>query len=321
MEKKEEGLKPFISLILSTKIPKMALTIGLIGSVITTLVSLSIPLLTRELVDGFSAASLSLSLMITIGIVFIVQAVIDGFSTYMLAAVGQRIVAKLREKMWLKLVRLPVRFFDTRASGESVSRVVNDTGVVKDLISQHFPQFITGVISIIGATTILFIMDWKMTLLMFIAVPVTTIVMIPIGKRMQKVSRNLQDETAVFSGKIQQTLSEIRLMKASTAEQFEETKGKTRNYEFIRIWLKRSTDFCFNRSAYVHRHYVRHCDHNRLWRNSCCRRINVNWIARRLFALSFSNYIPDYVLRDVLHPNCKRRKARLSVLLRYWMCR
>lgn len=226
MEKKTVGLKPFLSLILSTKIPKTALTLGLIGSVITTLVSLSIPLLTRELVDGFSMASLSLTLMLVIGIVFIVQAVIDGFSNYLLAAVGQRIVAKLREQMWLKLVRLPVRFFDTRASGESVSRVINDTGIVKDLISQHFPQFITGVISIMGAVTILFIMDWKMTLLMFIAVPVTTIVMFPIGSQMQKVSRNLQDETAVFSGKIQQTLSEIRLMKASTAEQFEETKGK-----------------------------------------------------------------------------------------------
>lgn len=243
MEKKNEGLKPFISLILSTKIPKMALTVGLIGSVITTLVSLSIPLLTRELVDGFSAASLNLILMIAIGIVFIVQAIIDGFSTYLIAAVGQRIVAKLREKMWLKLVRLPVRFFDTRASGETVSRVVNDTGIVKDLISQHFPQFITGIISIIGAVTILFIMDWKMTLLMFIAVPVTTLVMIPIGNQMQKVSRNLQDETAVFSGKIQQTLSEIRLMKSSTAEPFEETKGKQGIANLLRYGLKEARIF------------------------------------------------------------------------------
>src|SRR5699024_10395449 len=111
------------------------------------------------------------------------------------------------------------------ASGETVSRVVNDTNIVKDLITDHFPQFVTGIISIIGAVTILLIMDWKMTLIMMLAVPITVAVMIPLGRRMAKLSRDLQDETAVFTGHVQQTLSEVRLMKASNAEQNEEQKG------------------------------------------------------------------------------------------------
>ncbi|MDQ0272653.1 ABC transporter ATP-binding protein [Cytobacillus purgationiresistens] len=225
MDQKQNGLKPFFSLILSTKIPKFAIIVGLIASVITTIVGLAIPLLTRELVDGFSLASLSLSFIFLIAAVFILQAVIDGVSTYLLAAAGQQIVAQLREKMWTKLIRLPISYFDKQQSGESVSRVVNDTGIVKDLISQHFPQFISGLISIIGAVTILLIMDWKMTLIMLLAVPFTLIIMIPLGKTMAKVSRGLQDETATFSGNIQQTLGEIRLMKSSNAEQFEENKG------------------------------------------------------------------------------------------------
>ncbi|CAH0346653.1 ABC transporter ATP-binding protein [Bacillus sp. CECT 9360] len=225
MKTQKDGLKPFITLILSTNIPKLMLTIGLIGSIFTTLVGLSIPLLTRELVDGFSAASISIPIIIAIAVVFILQGVIDGVSTYLLAAVGQRIVASLRKQMWVKLIRLPVSYFDKQQSGESVSRVVNDTGIVKDLISQHFPQFITGVISIIGAIIILLIMDWKMTLLMLITVPLTMAIMMPLGGKMAKISRGLQDETATFSGNIQQTISEIRLMKSSTAEKFEEEKG------------------------------------------------------------------------------------------------
>ncbi len=225
MGKQRNGIKPFISLIISTNIPRLALTIGLIGSIITTLVGLSIPLLTRELVDGFSIESMSMLLIVAIGLVFILQAVIDGISTYLLAAVGQRIVARLREQMWMKLIRMPVSYFDKTNSGESVSRVVNDTGIVKDLISQHFPQFISGLISIIGAVAILLIMDWKMTLMMLIAVPITILLMMPLGSKMAKISRSLQDETAMFTGNIQQTLSEIRLMKSSTAESFEEQKG------------------------------------------------------------------------------------------------
>ncbi|WP_368505351.1 ABC transporter ATP-binding protein [Alkalihalophilus sp. As8PL] len=239
----QKNLKPFISLILSTKIPKLALTLGLIGSLITTLVGLSIPLLTRELVDGFSVDSISVVLIVILGVVFILQAVIDGLSMYLLAYVGQKIVAKLREKMWFKLLRLPVNYFDKKTSGESVSRVVNDTGIVKDLISQHFPNFISGIITIIGALIILFIMDWKMTLLMFISVPVTAAILIPLGRKMAKISRGLQDETATFTGSVQQTLSEIRLMKASNAEKMEEAKGLTGINTLLGFGLRESRIF------------------------------------------------------------------------------
>ncbi|WP_404407580.1 ABC transporter ATP-binding protein [Jeotgalibacillus malaysiensis] len=225
MAQNDTGMKPFIQLILSTKIPRLALTLGLVGSILTTLVGLTIPLLTRELVDGFSV-SLSGWLVAAIAIVFIVQALIDGGSTYLLGYTGQVVVARLREQMWEKMIRLPVSYYDQKASGESVSRVVNDTGIVKDLISQHFPQFITGIITIFGAVIILLVMDWRMTLLMLISVPVTVGIMIPLGRQMSKISRGLQDETADFTGKIQQTLSEIRLMKASNAETFEASKGK-----------------------------------------------------------------------------------------------
>lgn len=227
MKQNKDGLKPFISLILSAKVPKTALIIGLSASLITTLAGLLVPVLTKNLVDGFSVASLSVPLMFGIGAAFIFQAIISGVSIYLLSFVGQKIVARLREKMWVKLIRLPVSYFDKQSSGETVSRIVNDTSVVRDLISNHFPQFISGIISIIGAIVILLIMDWKMTLMMLISVPLTFIIMMPLGRKMAKISRGLQDETAAFTGNIQQTLSEIRLMKASNAEQHEETKGVT----------------------------------------------------------------------------------------------
>ncbi|WP_077624405.1 ABC transporter ATP-binding protein [Sediminibacillus massiliensis] len=215
----------FFSLLLSLNIPKFVLTIGIAGSLLTTMAGLAIPLLTREMVDGFSVESLNTMLITAIVLVFILQAVIDGLSLYALTYVGQKIVAQLREKLWFKLLRLPVHYFDKHTSGETVSRVVNDTGILKDLISQHFPQFIGGIITIIGSIIILFIMDWKMTLLMLIAVPVTVLLIAPLGSRMAKISRKLQDDTANFTASVQQTLSEIRLMKASNAENTEENKG------------------------------------------------------------------------------------------------
>lgn len=227
MEKSQEkiALKPFISLLLSLKIPKWALFTGLAASLITTIVGLVVPLLTKNLVDGFSVDSLSPVLIAGLAVAFILQAVVNGLSIYLLSMVGQKVVAGLRDKMWVKLIRLRVPYFDQQSSGETVSRIVNDTGIVRNLITDHFPQFINGIVSIIGAVIILLVLDWKMTLIMLLAVPVTVAAMIPLGRRMAKISRNLQDETAVFTGHVQQTLSEIRLMKSSTAELVEENKG------------------------------------------------------------------------------------------------
>lgn len=225
MDKQQTSLKPFISLILSTNIPKAALFTGLAASIFTTIAGLAVPILTKNLVDGFSVEAISIPLVIAIAAAFVIQALISGISIYLLSYVGQKVVARLRERMWAKLIRLPVRYFDKQSSGETVSRIVNDTSIVRELITSHFPNFATGIISIIGAVVILLVMDWKMTLLMLISVPLTLAIMMPLGRRMAKISRSLQDETAVFTGHITQTLGEIRLMKASTAEKIEEENG------------------------------------------------------------------------------------------------
>jgi ATP-binding cassette, subfamily B, bacterial AbcA/BmrA len=245
MNNHQNGLKPFISLILSTKLPKLVLTVGLVASLITTLSGLVVPLLTKNLVDGFTVSSLSVPLMIGIGVAFIFQAIVNGVSIYMLSFVGHTIVARLRERMWKKIIKLPVSYFEKQSSGETVSRIVNDTSVVRDLISNHFPQFITGIISIIGAIVILLVMDWKMTLLMLISVPLTLAIMMPLGRKMHKIARGLQDETAIFTGNIQQTIGEIRLMKSSTAEPNEETKGTSGIYKLLGYGLKEARIFAF----------------------------------------------------------------------------
>lgn len=237
------SMKPFFSMILTSGVPRLALTVGLTASLVTTLVGLSIPLLTREMVDGFSANSINLALAGILALVFIVQAVCDGFSTYFLSYAGQKVVASLRERMWFKLLRLPVRYFDEKTSGETVSRVVNDTGIVESLISDHFPQFVSGIITIVGSVIILLIMDWKMTLLMLISVPITTFIMIPLGMKMQRISKTLQDETASFTGHVQQTLSEIRLMKASNAEHTEKKKGLSGISKLFQYGLKEARIF------------------------------------------------------------------------------
>src|SRR5699024_4185078 len=121
---KHSSLNQFFILILSTNIPKFSLFFGLLASVITTLTGLTVTLLTKILVDWFSVASLSPLLIVAIAVAFILQAILGGLSLYLLAAVGQKIVSSLRDKMWTRLIRLPTNFYDKTSSGQVVSRVV-----------------------------------------------------------------------------------------------------------------------------------------------------------------------------------------------------
>nr|WGD94957.1 multidrug resistance ABC transporter ATP-binding protein/permease BmrA [Bacillus subtilis] len=226
-QKSKSKLKPFFALVRRTNPSYGKLAFALALSVVTTLVSLLIPLLTKQLVDDFSMSNLSGTQIGLIALVFFVQAGLSAYATYALNYNGQKIISGLRELLWKKLIKLPVSYFDTNASGETVSRVTNDTMVVKELITTHISGFITGIISVIGSLTILFIMNWKLTLLVLVVVPLAALILVSIGRKMFSISRETQDETARFTGLLNQILPEIRLVKASNAEDVEYGRGKT----------------------------------------------------------------------------------------------
>lgn len=234
----KQDLKRFSQLIWSTKISKGLIAIGLGGSILTTVTQLLIPLATQQFIDGIEFDFFTPWMIATIIAIFLAQVVFNGISNYVLHKIGQRVVAGLREFLWNKVIKLPVSYFDQHASGEIVSRITNDTTIVQNLISSFFPQFVNGVLSLTGIFIILVIMDWQMTVVMLTAVPLALILTRPLGRKMAGVSREMQDKTADFSGSIQQTIAEIRLMKSSTAEAYEKEKGEDDITDLYKLGLK-----------------------------------------------------------------------------------
>ncbi|ETT60207.1 ABC transporter ATP-binding protein [Paenibacillus sp. FSL H8-0457] len=222
---KKAGSQAFFRLLKETKPPMLLLIGAILLNVISTLVGLVIPMFTKSLVDGFSLTDMNRSHVIGLGIAFVVQTIAAGVSIFLLSYTGQKMVAALRERLWKKLLVLPIRYFDHNRSGESVSRMTNDTGVIKSLISDHVAGFFSGIISIVGSIGVLLYLNWKMTLTMFIVIPIAALILVPLGRKMYKISLGMQDETASFTANISQVLSEIRLVKASNAENREYENG------------------------------------------------------------------------------------------------
>ncbi|MFD2370831.1 ABC transporter ATP-binding protein [Brevibacillus sp. GCM10020057] len=225
-ERAKVNWRPFLQLIKETKPSKWRLGIALFFSIATTLVSLLVPLFTRDLVDSFTLSSINRGQIVLLAAAFISQALAGGLSIYLLNHVGQSIVASLRDRLWKKLLVLPVSYYDNHPTGDAISRMTNDTGVVKGLISEHLSNFFTGVIAIIGSIATLLYLDWQMTLVMLVAVPLSFFILFPLGRQMYKISKGLQDETASFTTIMNQVISEIRLVKSSNAEPHEYASGK-----------------------------------------------------------------------------------------------
>ncbi len=217
--------KKFGSLISQKTVSKPLFAVAIVFSVISTVVSLFVPLFAKNFIDGFMGKDFDYSIVFYLLILFAAQVVLSGFAIYMLNLIGLKLVLAIRDKLWNKILYLPIRFFDNTNSGEFVSRMINDTGLIKTLVSDQFPQIINGTITLTGTIIILLVMDAKLTVILFIAIPILILFVAPLGKKLFAISKGLQAETAAFSSKISQVVSNVRLVKATTSENLEVKNG------------------------------------------------------------------------------------------------
>lgn len=232
---KQVKLSDFFHLLNQLDLKKSLFVMGLTFSLVTSVANLVLPLLTRDLVDTSKWDKFNYHSMVIIIVIFVVQLVLGTLGGYILRYFGESVVKSLREKLWNHLLSLPISYFDENKAGESSSRLVNDTGVIKDLIASQFPNFITGAIQLFFSLIILFVMDWQMALLMFTIVPIVVLVLLPVGRIMARLGRKLQSATAEFNGDVSEKLSEVRLIKASNGENFEQKHGQRMIQKIFKI--------------------------------------------------------------------------------------
>jgi ATP-binding cassette subfamily B protein AbcA/BmrA len=236
--KSASNWRGFIRLIMQANPPKLLLGIALGLSIISTLAGLVIPLFTKNVVDSFSISNLNWMQISGMAIAFVGSAVASGVSVYLLNHAGQSVVAGIRERLWKKLLVLPVRYYDNNQTGDTISRMTNDTAVIKGLIAEHMSGFVTGIISIVGSIAVLLFMDWKMTLIMFSVFPIAFLILFPLGRQMFKISKGMQAETASFTSVLNRVLSEIRLVKAANAEPVEYQEGSSGIQRLFKFGLR-----------------------------------------------------------------------------------
>ena len=234
-----------LGLIRRSQFPKKQLIVVFLISIIETITALAVPLLTMNLINDFSTTGFQWNTILIVAIVLILQAILGGLTYYLMRKLGEHVVANLRTELWQHVLHLKVPYFDANESGTTMSRITQDTGVVKELVTEQLVSFVAGIFSIIGAVIVLLWIDWKMTLIMLLAVPITILATIPLAQKMNKIAKANQDELASFSGHLGRVLTNIRLLKTSQTEQDELENGKTRIQHLYGFGLKEAKVLAF----------------------------------------------------------------------------
>ncbi|MBO1219459.1 ABC transporter ATP-binding protein [Mammaliicoccus sciuri] len=218
---------PLLYLLKKVDWPKKLVFTAMTLSILGSLSGLLVPLFTGKLVDTFNAESLDLRMVWLFIGVFLVNAVLSGIGTYLLSKIGEKTIYSIREKLWKHLINLKMSFFDKNESGQLMSRITDDTNVINLFISEKAPSVLPSLLTLIGSIVMLFILDWQMTLMTFLILPIFIGIMVPLGRKMGKISRDTQTEISRFSGILGRVLTEIKLVKVTTSEEkeLEKTKG------------------------------------------------------------------------------------------------
>ena len=220
-----ERFIPLMRLIRRTRIPWPPLTAASVISLADASLGLWIPLLVRDLVASAGDGAISSALVFTLAGVLLLEATLSGVSLYLLAAAGEHLTASLRTDLVGRLIRLPMTFHDDQQSGELVSRTMSDTKSIESLVTEQSIAFLTGLLTMLGALVILFLLDWQLMIVLLGCALGSLLLVLPVAARLQGIGRELQDQQASFSGRLAAVLSEVRLLKASCAEREEEERA------------------------------------------------------------------------------------------------
>ena len=156
--------------------------------------------------------------------IYIIRAILQFIRSYMAHVAGWKVVADVRTAVYEHLQRLSLRFYEDKQTGQLMSRVVNDADLLEHLIAHAVPDVIANTLMLIGVIAVLGTMNWKLTLLSIIPVPLIILAVHWFTKYVRPLFRARQSVLGDLFAALNDNLSGVREIKAFTREEIELTR-------------------------------------------------------------------------------------------------
>lgn len=214
--------------------------VGLILIVIRSLSGLILPWQSKVLLDEVVPSkdpSLLYNLIIIVLLAILVQAVTSFLLTRILSVQAQYLISELRAKVQKKVLSLPIHFFDNTKSGALVSRIMTDVEGVRNLIGTGLVQLVGGTFTAVISLIILIKLNPWMTLFVFVPLSIFGYIALRAFKYIRPIFRTRGKINSEVTGRLTETLSGVRVIKAFNAEEQEHKifeKGVDRLYQNVK---------------------------------------------------------------------------------------
>ncbi len=175
-----------------------------------------------------------LRICIALFVILLLKNITGYFQEILMVYVGENVIRDLRNALYLKFTTLPLSFYHKNKSGELISRATNDVLMAQKCVGVSFTTLLRDPIQIIMFLTVALVLSWKLTLLALVMLPSSLLIIIRIGKGLRKISRRQQEEMAVLTTNLQETVYGIRVIKAFAMEDFENRKFLDRSRELFK---------------------------------------------------------------------------------------
>jgi ATP-binding cassette subfamily B protein/subfamily B ATP-binding cassette protein MsbA len=170
---------------------------------------------------GLADMSYISTLTIIVLIAYLGRAGLQFVRSYVAHVAGWGVVADVRKYIYEHMQRLSLRFYEDKQVGQLMSNVVNDTDLFEQLIAHAIPDVIVNVVTLVGVTIVLLSLNWKLTLLSTVPIPLVILSLRVYAKYVRPAFRNRQKELGNLNALLNDNLSGIREIKAFTREEDE----------------------------------------------------------------------------------------------------
>jgi subfamily B ATP-binding cassette protein MsbA len=200
------------------------LVLALVAIFLGSLLGLAGPYTLQFLIDAvFKQSDRQLLNRITLILIaiFAAQSVIYFVRGYLLAFIGERVMADLRLRLFQHLQSLSLSFFNERRTGELVSRLTNDVSTVRGVVTSDISTALSQFLTFFGALAIIIVTDWRLTVFMFALIPLVMLFAILFGRRLRALSSSVQDQLATATTVLEESISGVRVVQSFNREPYE----------------------------------------------------------------------------------------------------
>ncbi len=162
---------------------------------------------------------------------YIVSAIFSYIQSFIMSGITQKLTYNFRKQISEKIKRLPMSYFDKRTHGEILSVITNDVDTLSQSLNQSATQLITSIVTVIGILVMMLSINWIMTLIAVLILPISSVIVMLIVKKSQVYFKNQQEYLGQVNGEVEEMLSGHTVIKVFNAEakkinEFEEDNEK-----------------------------------------------------------------------------------------------